>query len=99
MVELYFEHANPQIPILHRGDFMTMFARAYATDEQLPRELDFLNILFAIGAGIMRRQATDRLHMVDRAEAGRTSRAKAARGVRFHRDATSGIYPRGDAGA
>lgn len=51
LVELYFEHANPQIPILHRGDFMTVFARAYATEEQSPRELYFLNIVFAIGAG------------------------------------------------
>ena len=30
LVELYFEHANPQIPILHRGEFMDMFNRVYA---------------------------------------------------------------------
>lgn len=55
LVNLYFEHANPQIPILHRGEFMTLFKRAYASKdgEQSPRELYMLNIVFAIGAGII----------------------------------------------
>lgn len=55
LVELYFEHANPQMPILHRGDFMELFDRAYATDEpnRAPRDLYLLNIVFAIGAGII----------------------------------------------
>jgi hypothetical protein len=55
LVELYFEHANPQIPILHRGDFMELFERAYATDEsnRAPRDLYLLYIVFAIGAGII----------------------------------------------
>ncbi|KAG4033418.1 hypothetical protein MFRU_005g04250 [Monilinia fructicola] len=55
LVDFYFEHANPQIPILHRGEFMKMFEEAYATDEhrvRTPRELYMLNIVFAIGAGI-----------------------------------------------
>ena len=54
LVELYFEHPNPQIPILHRGEFMEMFARAYATGrerQRSTRELYMLNIVFAIGAG------------------------------------------------
>ena len=54
LVELYFEHPNPQMPILHRGDFMEMFARAYATGrerQRSARELYMLNIVFAIGAG------------------------------------------------
>ncbi|KKY25020.1 putative c6 transcription factor [Phaeomoniella chlamydospora] len=55
LVRLYFEHANPQIPILHRGDFMDLFQRAYALDNRsrTSRELYLLNIVFAIGAGII----------------------------------------------
>ena len=55
LVELYFEHANPQIPILHRGEFMTLFERAYALKDRhrSSRELYMLNIVFAIGAGII----------------------------------------------
>jgi hypothetical protein len=55
LVTLYFEHANPQIPILHRGEFMELFERAYALEDRTrtPRELYMLNIVFAIGAGII----------------------------------------------
>jgi Fungal specific transcription factor domain/Fungal Zn(2)-Cys(6) binuclear cluster domain len=54
LVNLYFEHANPQIPILHRDEFMELFERAYSSDRQrTPRELYLLNIVFAIGAGII----------------------------------------------
>lgn len=55
LAKLYFEHANPQIPILHRGEFMSLFDRAYASEERKrsPRELYMLNIVFAIGAGII----------------------------------------------
>ena len=55
LVNLYFEHANPQIPILHRGEFMILFGRAYAAKDRRrsPRELYMLNIVFAIGAGII----------------------------------------------
>ncbi|TVY67428.1 Positive regulator of purine utilization, partial [Lachnellula suecica] len=55
LVDFYFEHANPQIPILHRGEFMKMFDLAYADGDarvRTPRELYMLNIVFAIGAGI-----------------------------------------------
>ena len=55
LVNLYFEHANPQIPILHRGEFMSLFDRAYSSDDKRrsSRELYMLNIVFAIGAGII----------------------------------------------
>ncbi|CBX91600.1 hypothetical protein LEMA_P071080.1 [Plenodomus lingam JN3] len=55
LVELYFEHANPQIPILHRGEFMDMFERVYTSGERhrTSRESYMLNIVFAIGAGII----------------------------------------------
>ena len=55
LVELYFEHANPQIPILHRGEFMAMFDRVYSSDEPKlsARESYMLNIVFAIGAAII----------------------------------------------
>ncbi|KAK0874202.1 hypothetical protein LTR87_011624 [Friedmanniomyces endolithicus] len=55
LAELYFEHANPQIPILHRGEFTKLLERVYATDvkKRTPRELYLLNIVFAIGSGII----------------------------------------------
>ena len=55
LVNLYFEYANPQIPILHRGEFMILFGRAYAAKDRRrsARELYMLNIVFAIGAGII----------------------------------------------
>ncbi|KAF4612808.1 hypothetical protein G7Y89_g15565 [Cudoniella acicularis] len=56
LVDLYFEHANPQIPILHRGEYMKMFELAYAEGDarvRTPRELYMLNIVFAIGSGII----------------------------------------------
>ena len=55
LVDLYFEHANPQMPILHRVEFMALFDKAYAKEHssRTPRELYLLNIVFAIGAGII----------------------------------------------
>lgn len=55
LVTLFFEHANPQIPVLHKVDFMEMFERAYAVEGRVrgPRELYMLNMVFAIGAGII----------------------------------------------
>lgn len=55
LVDLYFEHANPQIPILHRNEFMGLFDRVYrcAPDERSQRDLYSLNIVCAIGAGII----------------------------------------------
>lgn len=55
LVDLYFEHANPQMPILHRGDFMELLDRSYRLEEKdrSPRALSVLNIVFAIGAGII----------------------------------------------
>lgn len=55
LVTLYFEHANPQIPILHRGEFMQMFEKAYSDPENCrgARELYMLNMVFAIGCGVI----------------------------------------------
>ncbi|RDW90166.1 Zn(II)2Cys6 transcription factor [Aspergillus mulundensis] len=55
LADLYFEHANPQIPIVHRVDFMELLDRTYSMDEKdrSPRSLYFLNIVFAIGSGII----------------------------------------------
>ncbi|ROT40697.1 hypothetical protein SODALDRAFT_271383 [Sodiomyces alkalinus F11] len=55
LVTLYFEHANPQIPILHRGEFMQMFEQAYTTEggARGARELYMLNMVFAIGCGVI----------------------------------------------
>ncbi|KAF4126745.1 Fungal trans [Geosmithia morbida] len=55
LVMLYFEHANPQIPILHRGEFLDMFERAYSDPEngRGHRESYMLNMVFAIGCGVI----------------------------------------------
>ncbi|PSR80153.1 fungal-specific transcription factor domain-domain-containing protein, partial [Coniella lustricola] len=55
LVNLYFEHANPQIPILHRVDFHRLLEQAYdpAHPQRGPRELYMLNMVFAIGSGII----------------------------------------------
>lgn len=55
LVNLYFEHANPQIPILHKVEFMKMFEQAYDPEnpQRGPKELYMLNMVFAIGGGII----------------------------------------------
>ena len=55
LVHLYFEYANPQIPILHRGEFLDLVDRAYSVEHsrRTSRELYLLNIVFAIGAAII----------------------------------------------
>lgn len=55
LVSLYFEHANPQIPVLHRVEFMEIFEEAYAkaNSARTPRELYMLNMVFAIGGAII----------------------------------------------
>ena len=55
LITLYFQHANPQMPILHRSEFMALFNKAYASGDRArsPREMYMLNIVFAIGAGII----------------------------------------------
>ncbi|KAM5452740.1 hypothetical protein MaudCBS49596_003046 [Microsporum audouinii] len=55
LVSLYFEYSNAQIPILHRVEFMELFNRIYATEakQRSARDLYFLNIVCAIGAGII----------------------------------------------
>ncbi|KAF2718271.1 hypothetical protein K431DRAFT_231129, partial [Polychaeton citri CBS 116435] len=72
LVQLYFEHANPQIPILHRAEFMAMFDRAYGTDQKKrsPRELYMLNIVFAIGSGIINESASASESGDDRSDSG-----------------------------
>ena len=55
LVTLYFEHANPQIPILHRGEFMRVFELAFSKPwhDLGSRELYMLNMVFAIGSGVI----------------------------------------------
>lgn len=55
LVTLYFEHANPQIPILHRGEFMRIFEHAYSNNGHAlgARDLYMLNMVFAIGCGVI----------------------------------------------
>lgn len=54
LAELYFEHENPQLPILHRGDFMETLDRVYKSDEgsRTPKDLYTIFIVFAIGSGV-----------------------------------------------
>lgn len=55
LMELYFEYANPQLPVLHRGEFDVVFEKAYAEEGRVrgPRELYMLNMVFAIGGAII----------------------------------------------
>jgi len=55
LANLYFQISHPQTPVLHRGQFMSIFERVYdhAGHVKTPRESYFLNIVFAIGAGII----------------------------------------------
>lgn len=55
LVDLYFNYANPQHPILHRDQFLSQVERVYREEESLrsPRDLYMLNIVFAIGAGVV----------------------------------------------
>jgi hypothetical protein len=67
LVNLYFEHANPQIPILHRPDFMAMFDKVYASDEhsRTARESYMVNIVFAIGAAIIVGKSSEEEHQTN----------------------------------
>ena len=78
LVNLYFEHANPQIPILHRPDFMVLFGRAYASKDRRrsARELYMLNIVFAIGAGTLLEDSQAKRSASPEAEAGSTASMK-----------------------
>ncbi|GAO18198.1 uncharacterized protein UV8b_01216 [Ustilaginoidea virens] len=55
LATLYFEHANPQIPILHRVEFMQTFDKAYQNVPEVlaARELYMMNMVFAIGSGVI----------------------------------------------
>ncbi|KAJ5747143.1 uncharacterized protein N7511_008839 [Penicillium nucicola] len=79
LVNLYFEHANPQMPILHRGDFMELLDRTYQLEEKdrSPRAQYVLNIVFAIGAGIIfddKPQSSDDENRANRRTASSTSK-------------------------
>lgn len=66
LINLYFGHANPQLPILHKVEFEAMVDHVYANRKRREggeaegtpkrnvgaRELYMMNIVFAIGAGI-----------------------------------------------
>ncbi|KAJ5245441.1 hypothetical protein N7489_005537 [Penicillium chrysogenum] len=75
LVDLYFEHANPQMPILHRGDFMELLDKTYLLEEKKrsPRALYVLNIVFAIGAGIIFEDKPQSSDDENRSSRGRSS--------------------------
>ncbi|GJN80141.1 fungal specific transcription factor domain-containing protein [Purpureocillium lilacinum] len=54
LANLYFEHVNPHIPILHRGDLMGMLHNVYDGDEAntTSRELYIVNMVFAMGCDV-----------------------------------------------
>ncbi|UNI17022.1 hypothetical protein JDV02_003401 [Purpureocillium takamizusanense] len=54
LANLYFEHVNPHIPILHRGDFMSMLHNVYDGEEAntTSRELYIVNMVFAMGCDV-----------------------------------------------
>lgn len=78
LVNLYFEHSNPMYPILHRGEFMTLLDRVYASGREksaTSRELYMLNIVFAIGAAIFLTEGSnDSSSDEDRSEQQRPSK-------------------------
>ncbi|KAL9070238.1 MAG: hypothetical protein Q9157_005887 [Trypethelium eluteriae] len=55
LVDLYFNYANAQLPILHRGEFLSRMEEVYNEEEGMrgARDLFMLNIVFAIGAGVV----------------------------------------------
>lgn len=55
LATLYFEHANPQIPVLHRVEFMQTFEKAYknAAKGLTAREMYMIYMVFAIGSGVI----------------------------------------------
>lgn len=55
LATLYFEHANPQIPVLHRVEFMQTFEKAYKTECKglTAREMYMIYMVFAIGSGVI----------------------------------------------
>ncbi|KAJ5901645.1 hypothetical protein N7495_002173 [Penicillium taxi] len=75
LIGLYFEHANPQMPILHRVDFMELLDRTYQMQEKYrsPRALYILNIVFAIGAGIIFEEKPETLDVDNGASRDRAS--------------------------
>lgn len=67
LINRYFEYANPQVPVLHRGEFNRILDKIYGTDDTKlngnadsngggygggHKEKYMLNIVCAIGAGI-----------------------------------------------
>jgi len=56
LAEAYFAHVNPQFPILHRDEFMSMLHIVYAIDERsrTPRQSYFLFMVFEIGLSVER---------------------------------------------
>lgn len=55
LIDLYFEHANCQMPVLHRGEFINMFNLAFADEGRVrgSKEIYMINMVCAIGAGII----------------------------------------------
>lgn len=79
LVDLYFEHNNCQMPILHREEFMQMFENAYATEGRTrgPKEQYMLNMVYAIGSAII---MGDNAKNADQAAAGATHDGKRKKG-------------------
>ncbi|KAJ6445152.1 positive regulator of purine utilization [Purpureocillium lavendulum] len=55
LATLYFEHVNPHIPILHRGDLLNMLHAVYEADGSgaTARQLYIINMVFAMGCDVM----------------------------------------------
>lgn len=96
LVNFYFEHANPQIPILHRGEFMKMFELAYAEGDarvRTPRELFMLNIVFAIGSGIFLGDSSDRESKDGKDERKNTVMGRQSQPEEYHASAIIHLEP------
>lgn len=78
LASLYFEHANPQIPVLHRPEFMSMLERAYKDSPEAlsARELYMLNMVFAIGKGVIVEDAVKGQTSTPDAQSAKTQKPK-----------------------
>ena len=89
LVTQYFEHANPQIPVLHKGDFLQMFEQAYAEEGRIrgPRELYMLNMVFAIGGGIIMGTTSEKTDSHGQSSAGSNPGSKQSQPEEYHASA------------
>ena len=89
LVDLYFEHSNCQIPVLHRGEFMDMFNKAYAAEGRVrgSNELYMLNMVFAIGSGVIMSDSAKSRDQVQIGDSAADGKARKGQPEEYHASA------------